>query len=71
MLFVNCSTITVRGARNQQSQAPRCHSQVQTATRYAHLAADPIKAAARSVAGTLATLLDGDAANPNIGIRRA
>jgi integrase len=35
------------------------HTQVQTTARYAHLAADPVKAAAVSVAGTLATLLNG------------
>ena len=38
------------------------HTQVQTTARYAHLAADPVKAAVGSVAGTLAALLDGAAA---------
>ena len=38
------------------------HSQVQTTARYAHLAADPVKAAANTVAGEIAGMLGGKAA---------
>ena len=38
------------------------HSQVQTTARYAHLAADPVKRAANTVAGELAGMLGGKAA---------
>lgn len=38
------------------------HTQVQTTARYAHLAADPVRAAAGSVASTLSAMLDGAAA---------
>ena len=39
------------------------HTQVQTTARYAHLAADPVKAAAERVSGTIATMLGGGAAD--------
>jgi hypothetical protein len=35
------------------------HTQSQTTQRYAHLAADPVKAAAASVAGTIAAAMSG------------
>ena len=35
------------------------HTQAQTTQRYAHLAADPVKAAAASVAGTIAAAMSG------------
>ena len=35
------------------------HTQVQTTARYAHLAADPVKAAANSVSSDLAASMDG------------
>jgi integrase len=38
------------------------HSQVQTTARYAHLAADPVKAAADKVSSNIAGLLNGEAA---------
>ncbi len=38
------------------------HSQVQTTARYAHLAADPVKAAADRVSANIADLMNGDAA---------
>ncbi len=36
------------------------HTQVQTTARYAHLAADPVKAAADSVSGALSQMLGSD-----------
>ncbi len=36
------------------------HSQVQTTTRYAHLAADPVKTAADAVSPNIARHLNGD-----------
>ena len=38
------------------------HSQVQTTARYAHLAADPVKAAADKVSSNIAGILNGEAA---------
>jgi len=38
------------------------HTQVQTTARYAHLAADPVKAAAERVATNIAALMDGEVA---------
>jgi len=38
------------------------HTQVQTTARYAHLAADPVKAAAERVATNIAALMDEDLA---------
>lgn len=38
------------------------HTQVQTTARYAHLAADPVKAAAESVSSTIANSLRGEQA---------
>lgn len=35
------------------------HTQVQTTARYAHLAADPVKAAAERVSTKIAALMDG------------
>jgi site-specific recombinase XerD len=37
------------------------HTQVQTTARYAHLAADPVKAVANTVSGEIASMLDGKA----------
>lgn len=39
------------------------HTQVQTTARYAHLAADPVKAAAERVSTKIAALMDGRAAD--------
>ena len=38
------------------------HTQVQTTARYAHLAADPVKAAADAISADIAELMSGDAA---------
>ena len=38
------------------------HTQVQTTARYAHLAADPVKAAADAISADIAVLINGDAA---------
>ena len=38
------------------------HTQVQTTARYAHLAANPVKAAAERVANNFAALMDGELA---------
>mgnify|MGYP002526583305 CR=1 FL=1 len=38
------------------------HTQVQTTARYAHLAADPVKAAADAISADIAELMNGDAA---------
>ena len=38
------------------------HTQVQTIARYAHLAADPVKAAADAVSAEIAEFVNGDAA---------
>ena len=40
------------------------HTQVQTTARYAHLAADPVKAAAERVSTSIAALVGGQAAGP-------
>jgi integrase len=39
------------------------HSQAQTTHRYAHLAADPVKAASERVAGAIATMIGGRTAS--------
>jgi len=36
------------------------HTQVQTTARYAHLAADPVQAAAEQVTSSIASVLNGD-----------
>ena len=46
------------------------HTQVQTTARYAHLAADPVKAAAERVSGQIAALLGESAPRPTAGTRR-
>jgi len=38
------------------------HSQAQTTMRYAHLAADPLKAAANQIAGSIAATMRGNTA---------
>jgi integrase len=38
------------------------HTQVQTTARYAHLAADPVRAAANAVSADIAEFINGDAA---------
>ncbi len=38
------------------------HTQVQTTARYAHLAADPVKAAANKISGNIFELMNGDSA---------
>ena len=51
------------------------HTQAQTTQRYAHLASDPVKAAAATVAGKIATAMKGSAEPPDnierFGSRRA
>jgi hypothetical protein len=47
------------------------HTQAQTTQRYAHLAADPVKAAAASVAGTIAAAMSGGKPATVVPIRKA
>ena len=46
------------------------HTQSQTTQRYAHLAADPVKAAAASVAGTIAAAMSGGKPAEVVPIRK-